>query len=105
AELSRLSDTDARGDATDMGRSLMSVVSELGEAKTQAGVLLVSDGQATSPGALDAAELALARSVPLWTWTLGGAVARHDLWIETASAEALAFSGTEVELTATLHQA
>ncbi|MGA2173580.1 MAG: hypothetical protein ABSH38_01220 [Verrucomicrobiota bacterium] len=105
AELSRLSDTEARGDATDLGRALMSVVSELGDAQAQAGVLLASDGQATSPGALDAAELALARSVPLWTWTLGGPVSRHDLWIETASAEALAFSGAEVELTATLHQA
>ena len=30
------------------------------------------------------------------------AVPRHDLWIETASAEALAFSGAEVELAATL---
>jgi hypothetical protein len=105
AELSQLSDTNARGDATDLGRALMSVVSELGGAPEQAGVLVVSDGQVTSPGASDAAELALARSVPLWTWTLGGPVSRHDVWIETASAEALAFSGAEVELTATLHQA
>jgi hypothetical protein len=30
-------------------------------------------------------------------------VPRHDLWIETASTEALAFSGAEVELAATLH--
>jgi len=105
AKLSQLSGANPAGDATDIGRALMSVVSELGDAKAQAGVLLVSDGRATSSDPLAAAELALARSVPLWTWTLGGPVSRHDVWIETASAEALAFSGAEVELTATLHQA
>jgi hypothetical protein len=69
------------------------------------GILLVSDGRATSPDVLEAGQLALARSVPLWTWTLGGSIPRHDVWMETASAEALAFSGAEVELAATLHQA
>ena len=49
-------------------------------------------------------KLAHARSVPLWTWALGGHIPRHDLWMETASAEALAFSGAEVELGATLHE-
>jgi hypothetical protein len=93
------------GDASDIGTALMSAVSELGNAPAQAGVLLVSDGRATTPDTLDAAQLALARSVPLWTWTLGGAVPRHDLWIETASAEALAFSGAEVELAATVRAA
>jgi hypothetical protein len=82
----------------------MSAVSELGNAPAQAGVLLVSDGRATTPDTLDAAQLALARSVPLWTWTLGRP-SRHDLWIETASAEALAFSGAEVELAATVRAA
>lgn len=82
----------------------MSVASELGETKAQAGVLVVSDGRATTPDTVEAAQLALARSVPLWTWTLGGPVPRHDLWVETASAEALAFSGAEVELAATLHE-
>src|SRR6185503_6844599 len=93
--------TRTLGDASDIGTALMSAVSELGN-KAQAGVLLISDGRATTPGTLEAAQLALARSVPLWTWTLGGIVPRHDLWIETASAEALAFSGAEVELAATL---
>ena len=65
-------------------------------------MLLVSDGRATAPDTLDAAQLALARSVPLWTWTCGGPVPRHDLWMETPSSEALAFSGEDVELTATL---
>ena len=95
-ELSPLSTNPPAGDASDIGRALMSVVSELGDARSQVGVLLVSDGRATTPDTLDAAQLALARSVPLWTWTVGGPVPWHDLWIETASAEALAFSGTEV---------
>lgn len=104
AELAQLGTNQPAGDASEIGRALMSAVSELGEAKSQAGVMLVSDGRATAADALEAAQLALARSVPLWTWSLGGAVPRHDLWMETASAEALAFRGAEVELAATLHQ-
>lgn len=103
AELSRLMNATPDGDASEIGKSLMSAVSELGDTKAQAGVLLVSDGRATAPDTLDAAQLALARSVPLWTWTVGGPVPRRDLWIETPSSEALAFSGEEVDLTATLH--
>jgi len=102
-ELFQLANNPPDGDASEIGRALLSVVSELGDARAQAGVLLVSDGRATAPDTLDAAQLALARSVPLWTWTVGGPVPRHDLWMETASAEALAFSGADVELTATLH--
>ena len=105
-DLAKLSLPDAaRGDASDIATAVMSTVSELGDAPAQAGVLLISDGRATTPNTLEAAQLALARSVPLWTWTLGGPVARHDLWIETASSEALAFSGAEVELNATLRAA
>ena len=103
ATLSQLMSNTPAGDASEIGKSLMSVVSELGDTKSQAGVLLVSDGRATTPDTLDAAQLALARSVPLWTWTVGGPVPRHDLWIETPSTEALAFSGEEVDLTAVLH--
>ena len=103
AELSQLASSTPAGDASEIGKSLMSAVSELGDTKAQAGVLLISDGRATAPDTLDAAQLALARSVPLWTWTVGGPVPRRDLWIETPSSEALAFSGEEVELTATLH--
>ena len=103
AELSRLAGSVPEGDASEIGKSLMGVVSELGDSKAQAGVLLVSDGRATAPDTLDAAQLALARSVPLWTWTVGGPVPRRDLWIETPSSEALAFSGEDVDLTATLH--
>ena len=104
ADLAQLGTNVPAGDATDLGKAVMSAASELGETKAQAGVLVVSDGRATTPDTLEAAQLALARSVPLWTWTLGGPVPRHDLWVETASAEALAFSGAEVELAATLHQ-
>ena len=104
AELADMATNTPNGDASDIGRAVMSAVSELGEIKSQAGVVLISDGRATTPDALEAAQLALARSVPLWTWTVGGLVPRHDLWMETASAEALAFSGAEVELSATLHQ-
>ena len=102
-ELFQLASNPPAGDASEIGRALLSVVSELGDTRAQAGVLLISDGRATAPDTLDAAQLALARSVPLWTWTVGGPVPRHDLWLETASAEALAFSGADVELAATLH--
>src|SRR5437867_27178 len=105
ADVAQLATNLPSGDASDIGIALMSAISELGNAPAQAGVLLVSDGRATTPDTLEAAQLALARSVPLWTWTLGGPVPRHDLWIETASAEALAFSGAEVELAATLRAA
>src|SRR5262249_30398749 len=73
-ELAALGTNAAAGDASDLATALMSAVSELGNAPAQAGVLLVSDGRATTPGTLEAAQLALARSVPLWTWTLGGRV-------------------------------
>ena len=106
ADLAQLSTGAPAGDASDIGRALwMRTVSELGDVKAQGGVVLISDGRATTGDTLDAAQLALARSVPLWTWTLGAAVEQRDLWIETASSEALAFSGAQVELTATLHAA
>ncbi len=105
ADLSQLGTNVPTGEASDIGASVMSVASELGELKSQVGILLISDGRATAGDAVEAAQLALARSVPLWTWTLGGPVSRHDLWMETASAEALAFSGADAELSATLHEA
>jgi hypothetical protein len=105
ADFAQLATNVPAGDASDIGGAVMSLASELGDTKAQAGILLISDGRATSGEAVEAAQLALARSVPLWTWSLGGPVPVHDLWIETASAEALGFSGAEVELAATLHQA
>lgn len=91
------------GDASDLGSALSSSVSELGEAQSQAGVLLISDGRATTEGALDAARLALARAVPLWTYCVGSKVDRQDLWADVTAPETLAFAGAEVELSATLH--
>ena len=66
ADLSRLSGENPAGDASDIGQAVMSAASELGDEKAQAGVLLVSDGRATTRNTEDAAQLALARSVPIW---------------------------------------
>jgi len=102
ASLTALTAASALGDASDVGAALLGAISDLNDSKSQAGVLLVSDGRATGSGAIDAAQVALARSVPIWTWCLGGRVPRHDVWVETASSEAMAFSGAEVELGATI---
>ena len=75
------------GLTSDLGAALSSVVADLGDSPSQAGILLITDGRATTEGALDAARLALARSVPLWTWCVGGNVPRRDLWIEVPSSE------------------
>jgi hypothetical protein len=93
----------AEGGASNLGSALSSTVSDLAGRPAQAGILVVSDGRPTSEGAMDAARLALARSVPLWTWCLGGPVERRDLWIEAPGSEVLAFADTKVELSATLH--
>src|SRR5882724_1163080 len=45
ADLSQLLTNAPAGDASDVGRALMSAVSELGDAKSQAGVIMVSDGR------------------------------------------------------------
>lgn len=104
AALTDLKPAAANGKATDIAAALTQAVGDLGDDAAQAGVLLISDGRSTSPGALDAARLALARSVPLWTWTLGGDVPRQDLWIEIPASEVLAFAGTDVQLAASLHE-
>jgi len=104
ADLAQPATLQATGRASDVASALIRAIDDVSESKAQAGVLLVSDGRATTEGAADAARLALARSVPLWTWCLGGEVARRDLWFEVGSTEALAFAGAEVELVATLHQ-
>jgi len=104
ADLARLTPEKAAGKASNIAGALASAIEDLAETKAQAGVLLVSDGRATSEGAGEAARLALARSVPLWTWCLGGEVPRRDLWIELSSTEVLTFAGAEVRLSATLRQ-
>jgi len=104
ADLADLTAAAAQGRASDLGAAISSAVGDLAEGPSQAGILLVSDGRVTTEGALDAARLALARSVPLWTWCLGGEVPRRDLWLEVPSSEVLAFAGTEVEVAATLRK-
>jgi hypothetical protein len=94
----------AKGRATDIGGALSAAIADLAGPGPQAGVLLVSDGRATTPGAEEAAGLALARSVPVWTWCLGGPVPRREAWIEAPSSEVLAFAGAEVEIAATVRQ-
>src|SRR5439155_9576196 len=103
AELAQLAVQPPVGDSSDIAAALMNAVSDLGGAKSQAGILLVSDGRATTSEPLEAARLALARSVPLWTWTLGGPMPRYDVWVQTASPEAPAFSGADVGLAGTVH--
>ena len=95
----------ALGDSSNVGDALVRAISDLGETKSQASVLLISDGRATGEGATEAAQLALARSTPVWTWTIGGHVPRYDLSVDVAASEALAFSGSDVELSATLRAA
>jgi hypothetical protein len=103
ATLAGLTPDSARGAATDIGPALTNAVTDLADRPAQVGVLLVSDGRDTGEAAMDAAGLALARGVPLWTWCLGGPVPRRDLWVDVPAADLLAFAGTDVELSATFH--
>ncbi len=99
-----LSHANASGRASDLSSALTESIIDQADNSAQAGVLLISDGRSTNPGALDAARLGLARAVPLWTWCLGGDVPRRDLWVETPSTVTLAFSDSEVQIGATIHQ-
>ncbi len=101
---SQLASLAPEGRASDLGVALTEAIIDQADQSSQAGVLLISDGRATNPGAVDAARLGLARAVPIWTWQLGGDVPRRDLWVETTSSETLAFAKSEVEIGATLHQ-
>ena len=103
ADLGALEAGAAEGRASDLGSAVAGIVGELSEGAATAGILLVSDGRSTEEGATEAARLALAQGVPLWTWCLGGEVPRRDLWIEAPAAEVLAFAESEVDLSATLH--
>jgi hypothetical protein len=104
ANLAALTPAAAEGRASDLGAALAGAVGDLADRPGQAGVLLVSDGRATTEGATEAARLALARSVPVWTWCLGGEVPRRDLWIDVPGSEVLAFAATDVDLSATFHE-
>jgi hypothetical protein len=103
AAVASLTAEAARGRATEIGPAVAGAVSDLADKPSQAGILLISDGRDTGEAAMDAASLALARSVPLWTWCLGGQVPRRDLWVEVPAADLLAFADSEVELSATFH--
>lgn len=104
ADLGQIRAADAKGDATDLAAALSGAIRDLESLESQAGILVVSDGRATAAGVQDAGVLALARSVPVWTWCLGGLVPRRDLWMEVPAAEVLAFSGADVELVGWLKQ-
>ena len=104
ADQARLNEGMATGKASDIGRAVVRAVDDLASLKSHGGAVLLSDGRATTAGTIDAARLALARSVPIWTWCLGGEVPRRDLWIEVAATETLAFAGEAIELSAALHQ-
>ena len=92
------------GTGTHIQDVLSKAVEDLKEESGNAGILLVSDGISTHGDPLNAAQLALARSIPVWTWTLGGDVAPKDVWIETPASELMVFAGDNVEITATLSQ-
>jgi hypothetical protein len=92
------------GEGTDLASAITAAVGDLAGEKSPAGVLVVSDGRATTEGATQSARLALAQSVPLWTWCVGGEVVRRDVWVEVASPEVLAFANAQIELGATLRQ-
>ncbi|MDX1563872.1 MAG: VWA domain-containing protein [Phycisphaeraceae bacterium] len=104
ADYGRLDGGAARGRASNLSLALNQAVNDLAESENRGGVLVIGDGRATTGGVEEAAQLALARSVPLWTWTVGGEVDRRDLWIQTPTGEVLAFAGDPVQLEATLHQ-
>ena len=100
ALLGDLKPDDAVGKATDIGGALDAAVADLAGVENHAGILLVSDGRATAAGSNEAAQVALARNVPIWAWCLGDKVSRRDLWIDMAATEVMAFAGDQVELVA-----
>src|SRR5206468_11893871 len=59
ADLAQLATNFPGGDVSDLGKAVMAAASELGDTKSQAGILLISDGRATTGDPLEAAQLAL----------------------------------------------
>jgi hypothetical protein len=105
SDLDRLATERPTGDTSDIGAAVTEAVMDQVDLDAQAGVILISDGRATQGAADDAARLALARGVPLWTWQLGGEVPRQDLWMEVPCSELLVFSNSQVELAGTVKHA
>ncbi|TVR45151.1 MAG: hypothetical protein EA402_04975 [Planctomycetota bacterium] len=93
-----------QGQGTNIGLALSSLIDEQAHRSQQAGILLISDGRETHPGAPEAARLALARGVPIWTVTTGDEVDHRDIWVEASGSEVLAFAGETVAIAATVHQ-
>jgi len=81
-------------------RAVDALSQKAGQMETDAanGILLISDGRATGGDVAEAAQLALARSIPIWTLPLGGPVPQQDIRIETGSEEILAFGETPAVL-------
>jgi hypothetical protein len=94
----------ADGEASALGEALSQGLAHSVEADIGAGVLLLSDGRSTDDSARDAAQLALARGVPLWICPLGGPIAQRDLRLHAPSNEVLAFAGAQVSLAVELQQ-
>ncbi|MCP4347507.1 MAG: VWA domain-containing protein [Desulfobacterales bacterium] len=102
--LEKLSPSDAAGLETDIKNALIHGVEDMHNAPAKAGVLLISDGRSTAGNPQEASQLALARSVPIWTWCPGGQVPHRDVWVQTPSSEILAFKNAEVEISAAVYQ-
>ncbi len=94
----------ATGEASDLAGAVTAMVGDLAEAESQGGLVLLSDGRATTGQLAEAARLALARGVPVWACPLGGEVPRRDCRLSVPASEVLAFGGAEVTLGAVLHQ-
>ncbi|MBI2191262.1 MAG: VWA domain-containing protein [Planctomycetes bacterium] len=103
-DLHRVEPAMAAGKASDIRTALVEAVRGLQERPGPAAILLVSDGRATAEDTLDAARLALAASIPVYGWCLGGPVPRKDVGLQIPSPETLAFSGSDAILTAELSQ-
>lgn len=93
----------AVGLKSEIGAALNETIDSLQDDK-QAGVVLISDGRATDASSIDAARLALAHSIPIWTWCMGSEVEQKDLRLEVGGHELLAFGGDKVKLAGLLHQ-
>ena len=98
-----LSPQQAVGLKSAMGTALFETINSLKDEK-QAGIVLISDGRATDSGSIEAARLALAQSIPIWTRCLGDVVQQKDVRLEVGGHELLAFGGDRVKLSGLLHQ-
>lgn len=104
AAIQDLNTVQPDGTASDLEGALIRSIADFDTTRPNAGILLVSDGRSTRGAPLDAARLAVAQAVPLWTWCLGGEVVRQDVRVETTTNEVLAFADTDLELKGQLHQ-